>query len=100
MAGEGGQAIRDELGIPAQALVIGNIAFDAAFKGVDVLLAAVQEMVKHRRDVYLLQVGVDPAVSPLQSVRPTRDRSRPGRPLSSSTPQASYPTLYCAGDSR
>jgi glycosyltransferase involved in cell wall biosynthesis len=63
-----GQAIRDELGIPAHALVIGNIAFDAAFKGIDVLLTAVQEVVKHRRDVYLLQVGVDPAVSPLQAV--------------------------------
>jgi glycosyltransferase involved in cell wall biosynthesis len=61
------QAVRAELGIPADAVVIGNIAFDAPFKGVDVLLAAMQEVVKHRRDVYLLQVGVDPAVSPLQS---------------------------------
>jgi L-malate glycosyltransferase len=61
------QAVRAELGIPARAVVIGNIAFDAPFKGVDVLLAAIQEVIKHRRDVYLLQVGVDPAVSPLQS---------------------------------
>jgi L-malate glycosyltransferase len=61
------QAVRAELGIPAHAVVIGNIAFDAPFKGVDVLLAAMQEVVKHRQDIYLLQVGVDPAVSPLQS---------------------------------
>jgi glycosyltransferase involved in cell wall biosynthesis len=61
------QAVRAELGIPAGAVVIGNIAFDAPFKGVDVLLAALQEVMKHRRDIYLLQVGVDPAVSPLQS---------------------------------
>jgi glycosyltransferase involved in cell wall biosynthesis len=61
------QAVRAEFGIPAGAVVIGNIAFDAFFKGVDVLLAAMQEVMKHRRDVYLLQVGVDPAVSPLQS---------------------------------
>jgi glycosyltransferase involved in cell wall biosynthesis len=61
------QAVRAELGIPAHAVVIGNIAVDAPFKAVDVLLAAMQEVIKHRRDVYLLQVGVDPAVSPLQS---------------------------------
>jgi glycosyltransferase involved in cell wall biosynthesis len=61
------RAVRAELGIPAGAVVIGNIAFDAYFKGVDVLLAAMQEVVKHRRDVYLLQVGVDPAVSPLRA---------------------------------
>jgi glycosyltransferase involved in cell wall biosynthesis len=62
------QEVRAELGIPADAVVIGNIAFDAPFKGVDVLLAAMQEVLTHRRDVYLLQVGVDPTVSPLQSV--------------------------------
>jgi glycosyltransferase involved in cell wall biosynthesis len=62
------QSVRTELGIPPEAIVIGNVAFDAPFKAVDVLLAAMQEVIKHRRDVYLLQVGVDPAVSQLQSV--------------------------------
>jgi len=62
------RSVRTELGIPADAIVIGNIAFDAPFKAVDVLLAAMHEVKKHRPDVYLLQVGVDPAVSPLQSV--------------------------------
>jgi glycosyltransferase involved in cell wall biosynthesis len=61
------QAVRAELGIPARAVVIGNIAFDAPFKGIDVLLAAMREVAKRRRDVYLLQVGVDPTVSPLQA---------------------------------
>jgi glycosyltransferase involved in cell wall biosynthesis len=61
------QAVRAELEIPAGAVVIGNIAFDAPFKGLDVLLSAMQEVMKHRRDIYLLQVGVDPAVSQLQS---------------------------------
>jgi glycosyltransferase involved in cell wall biosynthesis len=62
------QAIRAELGIPADAVVIGNIAFDAPSKGVDVLLAAMHEVLKDRRDLFLLQVGVDPAVSSLRSI--------------------------------
>jgi glycosyltransferase involved in cell wall biosynthesis len=61
------QAIRAELHIPAGAVVVGNIAFDAPVKGVDVLLAAMQKVVGHRADVYLLQVGIDPAVSALRA---------------------------------
>jgi hypothetical protein len=49
------QAVRAEREIPTGAAVIGNIAFDAPFKGVDVLLAAMQqEVMKYRRDIYLL----------------------------------------------
>jgi glycosyltransferase involved in cell wall biosynthesis len=57
--------LRDDLGIPRSAVVLGNIAFDAAFKGVDVLLEALQSVRAIRDDVYLIQIGVDPASSSL-----------------------------------
>jgi glycosyltransferase involved in cell wall biosynthesis len=59
------ERLRDELGIPRSAVVLANIAFDAPFKGVDVLLAALQSVTAAQRDVYLIQIGVDPATSPL-----------------------------------
>jgi glycosyltransferase involved in cell wall biosynthesis len=55
--------LRDDLGIPRSATVIGNIAFDAGFKGVDVLLEAFQSVRAARDDAYLIQVGIDPAKS-------------------------------------
>ena len=61
-SGEKGR-LRDDLGIPRSAVVLGNIAFDAAFKGVDVLLEALRSMRAIRDDVYLLQIGIDPARS-------------------------------------
>jgi len=57
--------LRDDLGIPQSATVLGNIAFGAAFKGVDVLLEAFQNVRAAREDAYLMQVGIDPAESPL-----------------------------------
>jgi glycosyltransferase involved in cell wall biosynthesis len=57
--------LRDDLGIPRSAIVLGNIAFGAAFKGVDLLLEAFQSVTAAQRDVYLMQVGIDPANSPL-----------------------------------
>jgi glycosyltransferase involved in cell wall biosynthesis len=60
------ERLRDDLGIPRSAVVLGNIAFDAAFKGVDVLLEALRNVTATRDDVCLLQIGVDPATSPLR----------------------------------
>jgi glycosyltransferase involved in cell wall biosynthesis len=64
--------IRDDLGIPRSAVVVGNIAFDSAFKGVDVLLEALHSVRAKRDDVYLVQIGVDPAISPLHRLAQER----------------------------
>ncbi len=55
---------RRELGIPEDAIVFACIAFDAHFKGLDVLLAAFQR-VASGRFTHLVIVGTDPAVSEL-----------------------------------
>jgi glycosyltransferase involved in cell wall biosynthesis len=55
--------LRDDLAIPRSATVLGNIAFGAAFKGVDVLLEAFQSVRAARDDAYLIQIGIDPAES-------------------------------------
>jgi glycosyltransferase involved in cell wall biosynthesis len=60
--------LRDDLGIPRSAMVLANIAFDAVFKGVDVLLEALQSVTAVQADVYLIQVGIDPAKSPLPRI--------------------------------
>jgi glycosyltransferase involved in cell wall biosynthesis len=62
-ASAGRDRLRDDLGIPRSAMVVANIAFDAAFKGVDVLLEAMQIVTAAQGDVYLIQVGIDPATS-------------------------------------
>ena len=54
-----GIALRKELSIPADAIVFGSIGFDAAFKGVDVLLAAFRDVYQRLPNAYLLQVGVE-----------------------------------------
>jgi glycosyltransferase involved in cell wall biosynthesis len=59
------ERLRDDLGIPRSAVVIGNIAFDSPFKGVDVLVAALQSVRGVREDVYMIQIGVDPGASQL-----------------------------------
>jgi glycosyltransferase involved in cell wall biosynthesis len=64
--------LRDDLGIPRAAVVVANIAFDSPFKGVDVLLEALQSVRATRDDVYLIQVGVDPAISPLRRIAKER----------------------------
>jgi glycosyltransferase involved in cell wall biosynthesis len=56
---------RQELGIPPEAIVMGNIAFDAPFKGVDLLLDAFQPVAAREPRLHLVQVGIDPAVSSL-----------------------------------
>lgn len=55
--------LRDELGIPRSAKVFANIAFDAPFKGVAVLLEALQSVRAAQGDVFLIQVGIDPDTS-------------------------------------
>lgn len=63
---EGGR-FRDELGIPADAIVIGCIAFDSEVKGVDLLLQAVANIIDHFKKLHLLIIGIDPGRSTLPS---------------------------------
>lgn len=58
-------ALRAELGVPADGTVIANIAFDAPFKGVDILVRSLPEVLERFPGVYLVQVGVDPSESDL-----------------------------------
>ena len=58
-------AMRENLGIAADEMVIGNISFDAPFKGLDVLLQAVSVLKDAGERVRLLQIGVEPAKSEL-----------------------------------
>lgn len=60
--------IREALSIPPNALVLGNIAFDAPVKGVDALIRALQTIVQTHPSVILMQVGVNPAASQLPSL--------------------------------
>ncbi len=55
---------RYEFGIPEEAIAVACIAFDAPFKGLDVLLDAFKQ-VAGRSDVHLIVIGVDPAKSAL-----------------------------------
>ena len=57
--------LRKELGIPSDAVVFGTIAFRAAFKGVDVLLAAFAKLLERCPSAYLIQIGIDPSKYPL-----------------------------------
>lgn len=60
--------IRKELGITADEVVLGNISFDAEFKGLDLLLQAVSVLNRAGEKVRLLQIGVDPAKSELPAL--------------------------------
>ncbi len=62
--GEGGR-FRNELGIPADAIVIGCIAFDSKVKGVDILLEALAKITHHCPAIHLLIIGIDPGCSTL-----------------------------------
>ena len=57
--------LRSELGIPMDVPVFGAIAFDAPFKGVDVLLEAFRYVLRECPTAHLVQLGVDPARSRL-----------------------------------
>jgi len=63
-----GAAIRTELGIAGSARVLANIAFEAPFKGVDVLLEALHLLPPECGQVHLIQVGVDPGRSALPAM--------------------------------
>ncbi|MCP3927693.1 MAG: glycosyltransferase family 4 protein [Bacteroidetes bacterium] len=52
---------RKELKIPEEATVIGIIAFDTRFKGLDILLAAFAKVRKKYHGVRLLLIGIDPS---------------------------------------
>lgn len=60
--------IREALAIPPNALVLGNIAFDAPVKGVDALIRALPAIIQSHPSVILMQVGIDPAASQLPSL--------------------------------
>lgn len=60
-----GAAVRESLDIPQDAIVIGNIAFDAPIKGVDSLLRSLPAVLRSFPNVVLMQIGVDPDVSSL-----------------------------------
>jgi glycosyltransferase involved in cell wall biosynthesis len=60
--------IRAELDLPSDALVIANISFDAPFKGVDVLVRALADVVGQMPNTYLLQLGVDTSRSALPTL--------------------------------
>jgi glycosyltransferase involved in cell wall biosynthesis len=57
--------LREVLSIPEDAVVFGNIAFDAPFKGVDVLVDAFSRLSSRNKQVHLVQLGVDPEHSVL-----------------------------------
>lgn len=58
-------AMRERLGVPPDAVVIANIAFELPFKGVDVLLEAFALARQQLPNLVLLQLGVDPTRSQL-----------------------------------
>ena len=62
------EEIRRRLAIPTGATVLGNIAFDAPFKGVDTLVKALPEVVKEFPTIQLVQLGVDPQASALPAL--------------------------------
>lgn len=64
MKGEGGQ-FRNELGIPADAIVIGCMAFDSKVKGIDILLEALAKITNYCPAIHLLIIGIDPGCSNL-----------------------------------
>lgn len=57
--------IRREFEISEDAVVIGCIAFDTPFKGLDILLSALSKVVQKYSSVHLILVGVDPYKSSL-----------------------------------
>jgi glycosyltransferase involved in cell wall biosynthesis len=56
---------RDEFGISSQAIVIACIAFDTPFKGLDLLLKALSQIVLDHPQLQILIIGVDPCKSAL-----------------------------------
>jgi glycosyltransferase involved in cell wall biosynthesis len=59
---------RKELEIPANDIVFSCIAFDTAFKGLDILLRAFKKASDDRSDVDLIIIGVDPSQSQLPTL--------------------------------
>lgn len=57
--------LREEFNIPIQAVVLACIAFDAEFKGLDILLRAFEIITRKRNNLHLISIGVDPNNSKL-----------------------------------
>ncbi len=57
--------LREEFGIPMQAVVLACIAFDAECKGIDVLLQALRNIIRNDNGLHLISIGVDPNQSKL-----------------------------------
>jgi glycosyltransferase involved in cell wall biosynthesis len=62
------ESMRAQFGFSPSDTVIGCIAWDIAFKGLDVLLRAIREVAAERPDVQLIIIGVDPKVSKLPAL--------------------------------
>lgn len=62
------RAQRDRLRIPDDAVVVACIAFDTPFKGLDLLLQALQLASRSNPQLHLVQIGVDPAQSELPAL--------------------------------
>ncbi len=59
---------RRKLGVPDGAPVLANIAFEAHFKGLDILLESLRQAREAHPDLHLLQVGVEPRSSQLPTL--------------------------------
>ena len=62
---EEGRRLRREFAIPEEAVVLACSAFDAPFKGLDVLLDSVSEITAAYPDLHLINIGVNPERSRL-----------------------------------
>ncbi len=62
------KSFRKKLDIPLDAIVLTCIAFDAPFKGIDILLEAFQIIYEKYTNVYLLSIGIDTNESSLPSI--------------------------------
>lgn len=57
--------VREEFGIPCDAVVFACIAFDTEFKGLDILLEAFAMTRRKHKDLHLISIGVNPRDSKL-----------------------------------
>lgn len=58
-------SFRQEFGISPTDTLLATIAFEAPFKGNDVLVDAMEIVIKERRDIHWLSIGIDPDQSAL-----------------------------------